>query len=172
MPDRVAVFIDGSNAYHAFKAAFGSGKYSPLALARELAGGRPIARTGYYIAAVPQQMGALLYAGQQRFFAGLKQVRELDVWTGRMACTDGVWCEKGVDVKIATDLISMAYANVYDIAILLSGDSDLVPAVREVRLLGRVVENAMPKNRKSWHLFQESSKFLTIDAAMFARCQP
>ena len=58
MPDRVAVFIDGSNAYHAFKAAFGSGKYSPLKLARELAGARPIMRIGLYIGAVPQQMGA------------------------------------------------------------------------------------------------------------------
>ncbi len=172
MPDRVAVFVDGSNAYHAFKATFGSGKYSPLKLARALAGGRAIVRIGYYIGAVPQQMDAQIYAGQQRFLAGLKQVPELDVWTGRMARTGGAWYEKGVDVKIATDLISMAYAGTYDVAILVSGDSDLVPAVREVRFLGRVVENAMPKSRKSWHLFQESSKFLTIDAAMIARCQP
>ncbi|HSM51499.1 MAG TPA: NYN domain-containing protein [Thermoanaerobaculia bacterium] len=169
MPDRVAVFIDGSNAYHAFKSAFGSGKYSPLKLARELAGSRPVVRIGFYIGAVTQQMGADLYAQQQRFLAQLKQVPEIDVWTGRMARTGHQWYEKGVDVRIATDLVAMAYAQRYDIAVLVSGDSDLVPAVREVRFLGRVVENAMPPGRKSWHLFQESSKFLAIDAALFSR---
>lgn len=172
MPDRVAVFIDGSNAYHAFKAAFGSGKYDPLKLARALASGRPLVHVGYYIGAVPQQMGAQLYADQQRFLARLKQVPEIDVWTGRMARTNGQWYEKGVDVKIATDLVAMAHGRKYDIAILVSGDSDLVPAVREARFLGLVVENAMPRNRKSYHLFQESSKFLAIDATLFASCPP
>ncbi|HPW56138.1 MAG: NYN domain-containing protein [Thermoanaerobaculaceae bacterium] len=169
MSDRVAVFIDGSNAYHAFKASFGSGKYSPLKLARELAGPRPIVRVGFYIGAVRQEMGSDLYAQQQRFLAHLKQVPDLDVWTGRMTHTGQQWYEKGVDVKIATDLVAMAYAGKYDVAILVSGDSDLVPAVREVRFLGRVVENAMPSGRKSWHLFQESSKFVAIDAELFSR---
>lgn len=73
-------------------------------------------------------------------------------------------------MKIATDLVAMAYAKKYDVAILVSGDSDLVPAVREVRFLGLAVENAMPPNRKSYHLFQESSKFLAIDIAVFAAC--
>jgi len=172
MPDRVAVFIDGSNAYHAFRAAFGSGKYDPLKLAKALANGRPLVRAGFYVGAVPQQMGAQLYADQQRFFARLKQVPEIDLFTGRMARTNGQWYEKGVDVKIATDLVAMAYARKYDVAILVSGDSDLAPAVREVRFLGLAVENAMPQKRKSYHLFQESSKFLSIDAALFASCAP
>ena len=65
----------------------------------------------------------------------------------------------------------MAYADDYDVAILVSGDGDLAPAVHEVRRLGRVVENAMPRLRRSWHLLQESSKFVEIDHAMFDRCR-
>ncbi len=49
------------------------------------------------------------------------------MWTGRMAQADGVWHEKGVDVKIAADMVPLAYRDLYDAAILVSGDGDLAP---------------------------------------------
>ena len=170
MPERVAVFMDGANIYRAFRTAFGSARYSPVKLATELAAGRPLVRATFHIAAVPQQMGAQLYADQQRFLTHLKQQPGLTVWTGRMAQTNARWYEKGVDVKIATDMVAMAYAGDYDVAVLVSGDGDLAPAVHEVRRLGRPVENTMPRARRSWHLLQESSKFIEIDQALFDRC--
>jgi len=96
----------------------------------------------------------------------------LTLWTGRMAETNGRWYEKRVDVKIATDMVAMAYAGEYDVAVLVSGDGDLAPAVHEVRRLGRPVENAMVRARRSWHLIQESSKFVEIDRGLFDRCAP
>lgn len=36
--------------------------------------------------------------------------------------------EKGVDTFIATDMIRLAWENAYEIAVLASSDSDLVPA--------------------------------------------
>jgi uncharacterized LabA/DUF88 family protein len=44
-----------------------------------------------------------------------------------------VFREKGVDVKIAVDLVSFASKNILDCAILCSSDSDLQPAVAELR---------------------------------------
>lgn len=41
--------------------------------------------------------------------------------------------EKGIDVKIATDLIVGAFDDKYDTAILVSSDSDLIPAMDWVR---------------------------------------
>ena len=41
--------------------------------------------------------------------------------------------EKGVDVKIAVDLVSLSAKKVLDCAILCSSDSDLQPAVAELR---------------------------------------
>jgi uncharacterized LabA/DUF88 family protein len=52
----------------------------------------------------------------------------------------GVYHEKGVDVKIAVDLLTGAYEGSYDTAILLSSDTDLIPAIQKVRALGKVVE--------------------------------
>lgn len=44
-----------------------------------------------------------------------------------------VFREKGVDVKIAVDLVSFASRKILDCAILCSSDSDLQPAVAELR---------------------------------------
>lgn len=41
--------------------------------------------------------------------------------------------EKGIDVKLATDLIVGAVDNKYDTAIIISSDSDLIPAIDWVR---------------------------------------
>lgn len=41
--------------------------------------------------------------------------------------------EKGIDVKLATDLIVGAVDNQYDIAIIVSSDADLVPAIDWIR---------------------------------------
>jgi len=167
----VAVFIDGANVYRAFRRVFGSARYAPLRLAVELAAGRDLVRANFYIAAVPQQMGLQLYSDQQRFLRSLRKEQRLTVWTGRMAQRDGRWYEKGIDVKIATDMVAMAYSGEYDVAILVSGDSDLAPAVHEVRRIGRPVENAMPGSRRSRHLVQESSGFVEIGQALFERCR-
>lgn len=48
--------------------------------------------------------------------------------------------EKGTDVKIATDLIVGAIDNQYDTAILVSSDTDLIPAIDWVRSRGKKVE--------------------------------
>lgn len=45
--------------------------------------------------------------------------------------------EKGVDIKLATDLITMN--KIYDIAILVSGDADYIPAIHAIKNLGKQV---------------------------------
>lgn len=45
--------------------------------------------------------------------------------------------EKGIDVKLATDLIVGAVDDRYDTAIVISSDSDLVPAIDWVRMKGK-----------------------------------
>ncbi len=40
--------------------------------------------------------------------------------------------EKGVDVKLAIDLVIGAAEDLYDIAIVISSDTDLIPAIKYV----------------------------------------
>ena len=53
--------------------------------------------------------------------------------------------EKGVDTRIATDLISMAWDGNYDVAVLVSSDRDFVPVVRFLQNRAiKVVHGAFP----------------------------
>jgi uncharacterized LabA/DUF88 family protein len=46
---------------------------------------------------------------------------------------------KSVDITLATDMLSHAYRDNYDVAFLVAGDGDYVPLVEEVKRLGKVV---------------------------------
>lgn len=53
--------------------------------------------------------------------------------------------EKGVDTRIATDMISLAWANGYNCAVLVSSDRDFVPVAEFLQTRGiKVVHGAFP----------------------------
>lgn len=59
--------------------------------------------------------------------------------------------QKGVDIFLATDMISLAYEDAYDVAFLLSGDGDYVALVDLVKSKGKRVivmtfQNCISKN--------------------------
>jgi hypothetical protein len=45
--------------------------------------------------------------------------------------------EKGVDVRLALDIVSLAYKGVYDVALVMSQDQDLSEAADEIREIAR-----------------------------------
>lgn len=50
--------------------------------------------------------------------------------------------EKGVDTSIATELFYYALENLYDTAILLSGDKDFIPAIEYIQRRGNYIIHA------------------------------
>ncbi|WP_373869536.1 NYN domain-containing protein [Sphaerisporangium rufum] len=50
--------------------------------------------------------------------------------------------EKGVDAAIVTDMLSLAWQDAYDVAVLVTSDADFVPAVERVQERGLKVINA------------------------------
>jgi hypothetical protein len=53
--------------------------------------------------------------------------------------------EKGVDTRMATDLISLAWSNGYDVAVLVSSDKDFVPVADFLQSKGiKVIHGAFP----------------------------
>jgi len=69
------------------------------------------------------------------------------------------------DVCIATELVSDAFLDNFDTAIVVSGDSDLVPPIRKIRqqFPSKRIVVAFPPNRQSANLKQECSGFVTIN---------
>ncbi len=48
--------------------------------------------------------------------------------------------EKGTDVKIAIDLVVGASDDLYDVAIVISSDTDLIPAIKYIKHKNKQVE--------------------------------
>jgi uncharacterized protein (TIGR00288 family) len=71
---------------------------------------------------------------------------------GFLMQNDGVFHEKGVDVEIAVDIVQGAYENLYDTAIVISSDTDLIPAIKVARKKGKKVEYVGFSNKPSFAL--------------------
>ena len=87
----------------------------------------------------------------------------------RVASVDSVtWVEKGVDVMIATDMVSMAYEDKYDTAYLLSADGDFTHAIRKVRDTGKkvLVASSIPGNEIS----KAANSFIPMNKRFFDGC--
>lgn len=144
---RLAVFIDGSNLYFKLKSLEikNLSRFNFRGLAEWLARDRKIASIGYYIGAVKAKpddaKGQKMRQAQINLFnfLGSKQ-QKITVHRGYLMKNEGVFHEKGVDVKIATDLLVGAYENLYDEAIIISSDTDLIPAMEKIKQLGKKVE--------------------------------
>jgi len=80
-----------------------------------------------------------LYANQQKLLRKLQQQNIPVVLGNLIQHPDKSFHEKGVDVRIAVEMIRLARKNKYDIVYLLSSDTDLVPAVEEVRSFNKLV---------------------------------
>lgn len=143
---RVSVFIDGFNLYHALDGA-GRQHLKWLNLRRlslEFAPppGQILGTVYYFSAFATWRPGA--YARHRAFVAALKATGVEPVMgifkeKDRSCRTCGsAWIdheEKETDVNIALHLLRDAQQDRYDRALIISGDSDLAPAVRMVREL-------------------------------------
>lgn len=80
-----------------------------------------------------------MFANQQRLLAQLKK-HGVKYSLGYLLRSESKFHEKGVDVNIAVDMLVAAYENMADKIILVSSDTDLIPAVKKVREKGKNVE--------------------------------
>lgn len=147
---RAMIFIDGNNFYFKLRDAADRAGVRPHLVEFDYAGftkwltdGMALAEVRYYIGAVVRQSGngrsEELYASQQKLFAKLQRAGVKFVLGHLIRHPDGTYHEKGVDVRIAVEMIRFAHSDAYDVAYLLSSDTDLVAAVEEVKLLGKKV---------------------------------
>jgi uncharacterized LabA/DUF88 family protein len=144
--DRVAIFIDGSNLYHALKSNFGRNDLYFIGFISKLCGSRPLFRTYYYNVQQDQAKWPDTHKEQQEFLEVLNKTPYLEVRLGKTKVAQGIPVEKGIDIMLATDLLYFARNNAYDVAILVSGDSDFAYALQAVKNMGKHVELAYFEN--------------------------
>lgn len=159
---RCFVIIDGSNFYHKLKEL----KFSNLLqfnfseFAKYLCGNNKLTRKVYYVGAVREDPKVpetkKILADQQRLLARLKQ-QGFNYSLGYLLKTDR-YHEKGVDVNIAVDILVGAYQNNYDRVVLVSSDTDLLPAILKAIEKGKIVEYVGFSHQPSLALIKNCSE--------------
>ena len=145
--DRVMIFIDGSNMYHSLKAHFHRTDIDLSKFCAKLVGERRLVRIYYYNVEVGQREEPERYKDQRVFFDGVEAMPYTELRLGRLVYTSG-WpntppFEKGVDVMLATDMLTHCFKNNYNTVILVAGDADFVGALQAVKDYGKHVEVAL-----------------------------
>lgn len=76
------------------------------------------------------------------------------------------WEQKGVDVKMAIDMMAKAHRNEYDVAVVVAGDGDFVELVKFVKEMGKHVVNAVCPNNPRANYFASRRLKDTCDCCL------
>ena len=165
-PLRVALFIDGGNLYQRLRDA-GVPKrtrFDYSALVTLLLRNRRLISKTYYVGIVRNHdhttKSQAMVEGQQKFLGKL-EAEGFTIKRGRIVYDHKIR-EKGVDVQIAIDLIVGAIEDQYDVAMVVSSDTDLIPAIRYVRGRGKVVEYVGFSAKPSLGMARESTMSILL----------
>ena len=148
---RVAIFIDGGYLDYVFR-DLGLPKVDFGKLAQKLAGEEELLRTYFYHclpyqSPAPTKDEAERFGKRQSFFHVLSRLDRFQVREGRLAFrgtdeTTGkpIFQQKGVDISLAVDLVLLATKRQIGSAILITGDSDFLPAVMAAKNEGVLIQ--------------------------------
>jgi uncharacterized LabA/DUF88 family protein len=170
MPERALFLIDGPNFYKNMRNTGLRRKHLDYQkLAQLLAQGRTIVDVILFTSPVGQSSDPANYANQLKFFAAVKnsgvklKLGKLEPRTRKCEfCGNeiSIQVEKSVDVQLAMEIILRS--NEYETLYLATCDSDLAPAVRHVRALGKTVFQVRPNRSRGAGLGAECNKTLII----------
>ena len=142
--NRCIILIDGSNFYFKLKdlKLHRLLQFDFSGFVKQLASSNEVVETVYYVGAIRtdgSEKTRRLFKAQRRLLAYLKR-NKIRYSLGYLLKSDGKFHEKGVDVNIAVDILVATYENLCDKIILVSSDTDLLPAVKKTKEKGKKVE--------------------------------
>lgn len=166
--ERVAIFIDGSNLYHALEGTLKRHDLDFTQFVAKLCGDRRLFRAYYYNALQDAALRPDAFREQQEFLDGLRKTPYLEVRLGTIKTSQGTQVEKGVDIMLGTDLLYFAWNNFYDTAVLVSGDADFAYALQAVKNMGKHVEVAYFEGATARELLAVADMRHQLDTAFFS----
>lgn len=190
---RAIAFFDGQNLFHAAREAFGYEypNYDPFGLAEAVCDqkGWHLCQVRFYTGLPDPRYHNFWHAFWQSKLDRLRArgafvfTRPLRYRKKRIALPDGsvmtsvVGQEKGIDVRIALDIIALAHRNAYDVALVFSQDQDLAEAAEEVRVIAREqgrwikIASAFPVGPGSRNLRGiDKTDWIRIERVLYDQC--
>lgn len=163
---KTTVVIDGSNFYHGCKHLCPDIHLTNFNYRKLVEGiSRKDATILYCVGEIKKVFGdkksEQMYAQQQSLFYSLEKQNIL-IYKGFMLKNDGKYHEKGVDVKIAVEIVAGALKNKYDECYLFSSDTDIIPAIEEAKNVGKKIIYVGFEKRLSRAMVKNCSKTIAI----------
>jgi len=131
--ERIIIFIDNSNIFQGFR------KYNIKADYEKL---KNIITKGRKLQFIFLYEGVVypMSPEKKKWYENLSEHSGYVIKTSFDKIALNYAIEKKIDIQIAIDMVSLAYENAYDTAVLVSGDGDFVPVVKKVRALNKYFE--------------------------------
>lgn len=173
--DKVAIFVDGGGLFHVRNTVYRTfGRQLDFEkFCRKLCGERKLIRA-YFCNALPSQAKEPdAYRESIGYITRLEYIPYVEVSRSWLMYPPdgGKPIQKGVDMRVALHMVKLAYNSAYDVAILVTGDADLVEAVRTVKDLGKQVEYVYcPGVMKATPLVKVSDLSIEIDMKWLEDC--
>ena len=176
MVDKAAVFIDGGYFDVILIEKFDWARINYERLSNLLCGEYERWSTFYYHCTPwqddpPTDEQRRKLSQMQKFLTALKRSPRFEIRLGKLVMRSDGPHQKGVDIQIAIDMVKLAASDRIDKAILISGDSDLVPAVRAVQDLNVLVELVYHPDAIGNELFETARDRRAIDPALIDACR-
>jgi uncharacterized LabA/DUF88 family protein len=171
-PLRLITVIDGTNLKGALAARALTTHLNYRQLAIEIAKRIPASALParwalhkvVYVTAPPiQSHDPNRYERWRKFEAMLRRQERVELKLGRLEGPPGRVYEKGVDILVAIELLAGALRDLYDVAVIVSGDGDFADVAREVTRAGKFVFNAFFQDVKSYELAKACVAFIALD---------
>lgn len=78
--------------------------------------------------------------------------------------------EKGTDVNLSLSVLSKAFYNAYDIAFVVSADTDYLEVYKTASSVGKLVNVVAVKGQNTQRLRGQVDNIITLDDALFKKC--
>ncbi len=144
MADRAAVFIDGAYLTKILDVDFGKPKIDLAGFSDILCGKYERLRTYYYNcmpyqSCPPTEDERRRFASMDKFVYTLRKLPRFEVKLGRLGCVGGEFIQKRVDIALAVDLVRLSCGRMIQKAVIVTGDSDFLPAIEAAKEAGVLV---------------------------------
>ena len=139
--DKAAIFIDNGYFARVQKDVFSNIKVNYYKFSELLCKNCERLRTYFYDcmpfqSSPPTSEEKTRYSDKDKFFYAIRKLPRFEIRLGKLSYVGGEFVQKRVDVLLSVDLVRMSWDHQIGRAIIVSGDSDLVPAISAAKDAG------------------------------------